>query len=59
MAPLTVYYVRHGETDWNVAGRLQGRRNVSLNAQGRAAWCSAAQCSHVLCGCAIAVLEEK
>ena len=25
----TVYYIRHGETDWNVAGRLQGRRDVS------------------------------
>ena len=32
----TVYYVRHGETDWNVAGRLQGRRDVPLNARGRA-----------------------
>ncbi len=38
----TVYYVRHGETDWNVAGRLQGRRDVPLNARGRA------QCGH--CG---------
>ena len=32
----TVYYIRHGETDWNVAGRLQGRRDVALNARGRA-----------------------
>jgi broad specificity phosphatase PhoE len=32
----TVYYIRHGETDWNVAGRLQGRRDVPLNARGRA-----------------------
>jgi broad specificity phosphatase PhoE len=32
----TVYYIRHGETDWNVAGRLQGRRDVPLNAHGRA-----------------------
>jgi len=31
----TVYYLRHGETDWNVAGRLQGRRDVPLNARGR------------------------
>ncbi len=36
MAPPTVYYVRHGETDWNVAGRLQGRRDIPLNARGRA-----------------------
>ena len=31
----TVFYIRHGETDWNVAGRLQGRRDVPLNARGR------------------------
>jgi probable phosphoglycerate mutase len=28
--------VRHGETDWNVAGRLQGRSDVALNARGEA-----------------------
>ncbi|MBI3703230.1 MAG: histidine phosphatase family protein [Rhizobiales bacterium] len=32
----TVYYIRHGETDWNVSGRLPGRREVPLNARGRA-----------------------
>jgi len=31
----TVFYIRHGETDWNVGGRLQGRRDVPLNARGR------------------------
>jgi broad specificity phosphatase PhoE len=31
----TLYYIRHGETDWNVAGRLQGRHDVPLNARGR------------------------
>jgi len=31
----TLYYIRHGETEWNVQGRLQGRRDVPLNARGR------------------------
>ena len=41
----TLYYIRHGETDWNVAGRLQGRRDVALNARGRE---QASHCGHVL-----------
>jgi broad specificity phosphatase PhoE len=41
----TVYYIRHGETDWNVAGRLQGRRDVPLNARGRT---QAAHCGDIL-----------
>lgn len=30
-----LYLVRHGETDWNLEGRLQGRRDVPLNDVGR------------------------
>jgi broad specificity phosphatase PhoE len=31
----TIYYVRHGETDWNVQGRLQGGLDIPLNDLGR------------------------
>jgi probable phosphoglycerate mutase len=45
MPPPTIYYIRHGETDWNVAGRLQGRHDVPLNARGRA---QANHCGNIL-----------
>lgn len=30
-----IYIVRHGETDWNRAGKLQGATDVPLNEEGR------------------------
>ena len=30
-----LYFVRHGETDWNAEGRLQGQRDIPLNDVGR------------------------
>jgi broad specificity phosphatase PhoE len=31
----TLYFVRHGETDWNLERRLQGQHDIPLNALGR------------------------
>jgi probable phosphoglycerate mutase len=31
-----LYYIRHGETDWNALGKLQGAQDVPINTRGRA-----------------------
>ena len=41
----TLYYLRHGETDWNVEGRLQGGRDIPLNMLGRK---QAVHCGEIL-----------
>jgi probable phosphoglycerate mutase len=40
-----IYYVRHGETDWNRTGRLQGTLDIPLNGLGRR---QAAQAGRIL-----------
>jgi broad specificity phosphatase PhoE len=40
-----LYYVRHGETDFNAQARLQGRRDTLLNARGRQ---QAVECGELL-----------
>ena len=32
---MNILLLRHGETEWNREGRLQGHRDVPLNANGR------------------------
>lgn len=32
---MRIYFVRHGQTDWNLEMRAQGRKDVPLNAVGR------------------------
>lgn len=40
-----LYYIRHGETDWNVEARLQGQHDTPMNAKGRA---QASRCGEIL-----------
>jgi probable phosphoglycerate mutase len=45
MSAPVIYYIRHGETTWNAAGRLQGAQDTALNDLGRS---QAVQAGHIL-----------
>jgi len=43
----TIYYIRHGETAWNAAGRFQGTQDIPLNDLGQT---QAVAAGHILAG---------
>ena len=44
---MKIYLIRHGETDWNLQGRFQGREDIALNENGIT---QAKRCGQVLQG---------
>lgn len=42
---MKIYFIRHGETDWNLQKRLQGQEDIPMNAAGQE---QAAQCAKYL-----------
>ena len=52
-----LYFVRHGETDWNAERRLQGQLDIPLNDVGRQQSAQCGSSSHVFLSSAPASLS--
>ena len=50
---MRMYITRHGQTDWNINHRLQGRTDIPLNALGKA---QAVTCGEALQGVGIELI---
>jgi len=59
LAPISyrILFVRHGETDYNAEGRLQGQRDIPLNRRGRAQASAIGRALRMAMPDAIAALE--
>jgi probable phosphoglycerate mutase len=55
--PYRIVFVRHGETDYNAEGRLQGQRDIPLNRRGRAQASAIGRALRMAMPDAIAALE--